>query len=257
MDSKKNIGITIGALALVAAIVLGIVFLSSAYNDGKFGHKAEKVAETFSEELAGSWSGKHSISGLTFSEDGTVKLNMLGVTLDGTFSDSYDIEKDIHTLTLKYSTVLGVSIERSYRASINEDKLTLVDTQLDSVEIVYTKNNAQQSTENEKTESSTVYNPGKEVYQQELLGKWNISNGKNSGYEFVDESTVSIRLLGVSYNGKYTVSVDDTGRCVLKITYVSLAGMNISNSYYVTIADNVLTLTQIGAESISLSYIKE
>lgn len=257
MDSKKNIGITVGALLLVAAIVLGIVFLSSAYNDGKIGHKADKIAKNFTEELVGSWSGKYSISGLTFNEDGTTKLAMLGVTLDGTFSDSYDIEKDVHTLTLKYSTVLGVSVERSYRASINEDKLTLVDTQLDSVEIVYTRNTAQQSTESDKTETTTAYIPDKDVYQQALIGKWKISSGINSGYEFIDESTVSIKLLGVSYNGKYDVSIDESGRCVLKITYASLAGVNISNSYYATIADNVLTLNQIGAESISMNYIKE
>lgn len=260
MGSKKNLGVSIGALAIVAVIVLGIVALSSAYNSGKFGNKAEKVEKSFLEQLVGTWNGKYSISGMTFEEDGTTSLKMLGVALDGTFSDSYDIESDVHTLTLKYKTVLGVSVERNYIAKIeDEDKLILKDKELDSIELRYTRSTVQaDSSDEENTESETVYNPGIDVYQEGLLGKWKSSTGTNSGYEFVDASTVTIKLLGVSYDGKYSISVDEaTGKCKLKITYVSLVGVNISNSYYVSIADNVLTLNQIGAESISANYVKE
>lgn len=258
MSSKKNIAVSLGALVLVAAIVCGIVFLSSAYNKGKIGNKEEKIEKSFTQQLEGSWSGKHSIAGMTFKEDGTTSLSMLGVSIDGTYSDDYNIEKDEHILTLKYSTVLGVSVERNYRAVIDEDKLTLVDTKLDSIELVYTRNNGATEEKTEKTQSTTVYNPGVDVYQKELTGKWKSSNGTNSGYEFKEDSTVNIKLLGVSYDGKYSVSVDkETNKCVLKITYVSLMGVNISNSYYVTIADDVLTLNQIGAEAISVNYVKE
>ena len=261
MSSNKNLVFTIGSLALVAAIVLGILGLSSAYNNGKIGHKAQKVADTFTTDIIGSWTGKHSVSKMEFKDDGTIALTMLGVVIDGTYSDSYDLNTQVHTLTLKYSTVLGVSVERSYVAKLDGDKLSLTDTQFDSAKLYYTRDaansTATKDNKKDKSDKSEIYNPGIDVYQQEILGEWKVTNGKNSGYTFKDSSTVSIKLLGVSYDGTYSVSVDEaTGRCELKITYASLAGLNVSNRYYVTIADDVLTLTQIGAESVSTTYQK-
>lgn len=253
----QNIKKALVGIALLIVIIVTVVFLANAYNTGKLGNKAEKIADTFAEDILGTWTGKYSISGITFKEDNKTALTMLGVVLDGTYSDSYDLETQKHTLTLKYNTVLGISVERQYEAKLDGDKLLLKDTQLDSVELRYTRN-TDSADSSEKTDVKTEsYNPGVDVYQKEIIGKWISTKGSNSGYEFIDDSTVGIKLMGVSYNGKYSLSVDEsTNQCLLKITYASVAGVNIDNSYYVSIADDVLSLTQKGA-NITTTFTKE
>lgn len=248
---KKGI---LGILLLIL-IVFTVLFLANAYNTGKIGNKAEKIADTFAQDIVGTWIGKYSISKITFNEDKTTSLTMLGVAVNGTYSDEYDLENETHTLTLKYNTVLGISVERKYKAKLDEDKLKLTDTQLDTVELRYTREGSVSGETTSSNEETTIYNPGADVYINEIIGKWEDSNGTNSGYEFFDNSTVSIKLMGISYNGEYSISVDEeTNKCLVKITYASVAGLKVNNSYYVTIADDVLTLTQKGAESISAIY---
>lgn len=255
-----NIKKAIAGLALLAVLIFTIVFISNAYNTGKIGHKADKIADTFAQDIVGTWTGKYQISGITFKEDGTTSLTMLGVALDGTYDDSFDLETEKHTLTLKYNTILGISVERKFEARLDEDKLRLTDVEHDMVELRYTRENTASDAENKTgadSKETKVFNPGIDVYQKEILGKWTSTVNANSGYEFVDESTVSIKLLGVSYDGTYSMSFDEgTNQCLVKINYASVAGMKISNSYYVSIADNILTLKQMGA-NISTTYEKE
>ena len=248
------------AVGIVILITFTAAFLINSYNKGDIGNKAEKVAADFSQQLEGTWTGKYQISGITFKEDGTTSLTMLGVALDGTYDDSFDLETEKHTLTLKYNTILGISVERKFEARLDEDKLRLTDVEHDMVELRYTRENTASDAENKTgadSKGTKVFNPGIDVYQKEILGKWTSTVNANSGYEFVDESTVSIKLLGVSYDGTYSMSFDEgTNQCLVKINYASVAGMKISNSYYVSIADNILTLKQMGA-NISTTYEKE
>lgn len=251
-----NIKKAVLGIVLLVLIIFTVVFVADAYNTGKIGKKAEKMADTFTQDIVGTWTGKYSISRITFNADGTTSLTMLGVALDGTYSDKFDLETEKHTLTIKYDTVLGLSVERSYDAKLDEDSLKLTDTQLDSVELRYTRTDETDSSDANK--ETTVYNPGIDVYSKEIIGKWQDLLGTNSGYEFIDESTVSIKLMGISYNGTYSVSIDEaTNKCLLQITYASVAGFKVNNSYYVTIADDVMTLVQKGAENIKASYTKE
>lgn len=249
--------IIIGVLVL-ALLVFTAVFVLNAYNTGKIGDKAGKIADTFSQDIVGTWTGEHSISKITFKEDGTTSLTMLGIVLNGEYSDSFDLNTQVHTLKLKYTTSLGLSVERYFTAELVDDTLSLVDTQIDTVKMIYTRNNQvgenQNSTEGEKT---VIYNPGIDVYKAELLGEWLSDSASNSGYVFKDESTVYLKIYGVGYDGTYSVSIDpNTNRCVLKINYISVAGVTVSNSYYVTIEDDVLTLTQKNMENISSTYKK-
>lgn len=248
--------IIVGIL-VVALLLFTSVFVLNAYNTGKIGDKAGKVADTFTEDIVGSWTGQHSISKIEFKADGTTSLTMLGIVLNGEYSDSYDLEKEIHTLKIKYNTSLGLSVERYFTAELTDDKLSLIDTQIDSVKMIYTRDNSSvDNTESDK-DKTKIYNPGIDVYKQELLGEWLSEKLSNSGYNFKDESTVHLKIYGVGYDGKYSVSIDPANnRCLLKINYVSVAGVNVSNSYYVTIEDDILMLTQKGYESVSTSYKK-
>lgn len=249
---------------VVALLGFTAFFLVSSYNSGKIGHKAEKVAGNFETDIIGTWDGAYSISSLTFMDEGKTGITMLGITLDGTYSDDYNLESETHTLTLKYNSSLGISVTRSFIASINEDKteLTLVDTQAQSIKMTYTKHDENAVTQAESATTSanketTVYNPGIDVFKSSVIGKWTSDKGSNSGYEFVDSSKVTVTLLGVSYDGTYSVSVEEsTNKYVVKINYISVAGVNISNSYYVTIEENSMTLVQKGAESFSTTYTK-
>ena len=244
------------AVLVVALLSFTIAFVLNAYNSGKIGDKAGKIADTFTEDIVGSWTGKYSISKMSFNADGTTSLTMLGIVLNGEYSDSYDLQKDVHTLTVTYKTSLGLSVERVFTAELKDDKLSLIDSQLDTVKMIYTRENA--STENKDAGNTTeIYNPGIDVYQKELLGEWLSDKISNSGYIFKDESAVHLKIYGVGYDGRDSVSIDPvSNRCLLKINYVSVAGVTVSNTYFVTIEDNILILTQKGYENISTSYYK-
>ncbi len=251
--------VLVGVLVL-ALLIFTAVFVLNAYNTGKIGDKAGKIADTFTEDIIGTWTGQYSISKITFDEDGTTTLTMLGVVLNGEYSDSYDLESEEHTIRVKYSTSLGLSVERYFKAELNDEgtELSLIDTQIDSVKMIYTKHGDEsQDGGKESNKSTALYNPGLEVYQKELLGEWVSSNSQNSGYEFREDGSVYLKLMGVGYDGKYTVYIEEeTNRCVLKINYIKVASIGINNTYYVTIEDNLLTLTQKGAENIATTYQK-
>lgn len=246
---------------IIGVLVLGLlaftaVFVLDAYNTGKIGDKAGKTAEDFTESILGTWTGQNALSKITFKADGKATVTLLGVELDADYNDSYNLETQRHTLSLRYNTSLGLSVERYFTARIDGDRLMLVDSQFESVTMWYTRSTDINS-ESDSKEEKTVYNPGIEVYQKELIGKWVSSVSKNSGYEFREDSTVYIKTIGVGSEGTYNISIDATTNvCVLKINYVSIAGMNISNSYHVTIEEDLLTLTQIGAENIKTTYMK-
>ncbi len=241
---------------VIALLSFTVVFILNAYNTGKIGDKAGKIADTFTEDIVGSWTGKYSISKMSFNPDGTTSLTMLGIVLNGEYSDSYDLQKEVHTLTVTYKTSLGLTVERVFTAELKDDTLSLVDSQLDSVKMIYNRENAS-SENNQSSDKTEIYNPGIEVYQKELSGEWQSDKISNSGYNFKDESTVHLKIYGVGYDGRYSVSIDPaSNRCLLKINYVSIAGVTVSNTYYVTIEDDVLTLTQKGYENISALYYK-
>ncbi len=247
---------TIIGVLVVALLAFTAVFVLDAYNTGKFGNKAGKTAEDFTESILGTWVGQYSLSRVTFEPDGKAVLTMLGVELDADYSDSYNLETKTHTLTLRYNTSIGLSVERYFTARLDGDRLFLTDSQFESVTMRYTRTK-DVSEESDSKEDKTVYNPGIEVYQKEILGKWISSVSKNSGYEFREDSTVYIKTIGVGTEGTYNVSIDKTtNACVLKVNYISIVGMNISNSYYVTIEDDLLALTQVGAENIKTTYMK-
>lgn len=249
--------IIIGVLVL-ALLGFTTVFVMNAYNTGKIGNKAEKVADTFTEDILGTWRGQHSISNITFKEDGTVSLTLLGVAVNGEYSDTYDLATEKHTLRVKYSGSLGISIERYFVAELVDDKLSLIDTQFDSVKMIYYRENATpDDSETTGNKHTTVYNPGIDKYSKDIIGEWLSDDIPNSGYEFRADSSVYLKVYGVGYDGTYSVSIDpSTNRCVLKVNYISVAGVTVSNSYFVTIQDDILTLAQKSYESITSVYTK-
>lgn len=256
--SKKVLAV-IASVAVAVVAALGIILAVNGYNSGKIGNKAEKIEEEFKSELVGDWKGSYSISHLTFNDDGTLDLTVLGLGLDGTYDDNFDIESGIHTLTIKYNSSVGVSVTRDFIATVNENnELTLIDSKVDSIGFVYKRYDSASSEQNKsETDSTADKIDDIDEFKSALLGKWTLENTQNTGYNFVDSSTVTVTLMGVSYNGSYSVSVEEeTGMCAVKITYARLAGTSVSNTYYASISGGKLTFVQKGAESISQTYTK-
>ncbi len=259
----SNVKKSILEILAVVLVVFTVAFILNAYNKGEIGNKAEKVAKTFAEELEGTWNGKGEISSITFMKDGKTSLNVLGVRIDGEFSDSYDIPNEKHTLKLKYKTIMGVSVEREFTAELKEDKLTLIDNQLKLVTLEYRRSDGTEASEVQTSADITEAKEKKsekqdiEKLKKNLLGEWRDSSGTNSGYEFKEDGTVTIKLLGVSYDGTYTVTVDgETGRNLVRVTYAKLGVTKVTNGYFAVIEDGVLSLTQRGAEKVVLNYTK-
>lgn len=265
-EIKKGI---VGIIAVVL-VVFTVVFLLNAYNKGDIGNKAEKVAEEFCEQLEGTWYGKGEISAITFGKDGESKLSILGMAVDGEYSDTYDIGFGKHTLKLKYQALGGVSVEREFIAKLDGDKLTLTDNKLQMVSLEFSRSedatmktifnttsaaDATASADDETKKAQTSKTT--EALKKSMLGEWKDSSGTNSGYEFREDSTVTIKLLGVSYDGSYEVTVDEgTGKNLVRITYAKLGMTKVTNGYFITVEDDVMTLVQRGAEKISLTFNK-
>lgn len=249
------------SVLVVALIAFTAVFVMNAYNTGKIGDKAGKLEDTFTQNIIGTWVGEHSISSISFNEDGTTSLTMLGIVLNGEYDDSYDLNTEVHTLKVKYSTALGISVERYFTAELKDDQLSLIDTQLNTVKMIYNRKNISEnnsdSDKNNDNNKEEHYNPGMDIFKRDILGEWLSEDIPNSGYEFNEDSSVYLKIYGVGYDGTYSLSIDPvTERCVLKINYISVAGVTVSNTYYVSIVDNQLTLSQKSMENITAKYIK-
>lgn len=263
----------IASVVVVALLIFTAVFVINAYNTGRIGNKDEKVANEFIEEIQGVWKNTSTgtvaskVSTVRFGEDGRLTVIVLGQTVGGTYSDEYDLDSKKHILTVKGNIYGGLSIERSFEASLNEDKdtLTLKDTngsfdftlvKTDETELTTEKTTQKQETTVRKTDKPIAPTGDTAKYAEALLGKWGSRLNMASGYEFVDYSTVRISLAGISTDGTYTLSLNENGRCEVKINYVSLAGMTVSNTYIAEIGETELTLIQKNAESVSVTYVK-
>ncbi len=154
MKLIKKVLIVVLVLAL---LIFTGVFVLNAYNTGKIGDKAGKIADTFAQDIVGSWTGKYSISQITFNEDGTTTFTMLGVVLNGEYSDSYDLETEQHTVRVKYSTSLGLSVEKYFKAELHENgnTLSLIDTQIDSVRMIFSREKANSQSTDTNTDTGT------------------------------------------------------------------------------------------------------
>lgn len=269
----KYIKWLIASVVVVALLIFTAVFVVNAYNTGKIGNKDEKVANDFVDDIQGVWKNTSTgtiaskVNSVRFGEDGRLTVVVLGQTASGTYTDEYDLDSKKHTLTVKGNIYGGLSIERSFDASLNEgkDTLTLKDTKgsfdftlvkTDATELTTAKTTQAPKTTVPKTEKSSVPTGDTAKFAEALLGKWVSRLNTASGYEFVDYSTVKISLVGFSTDGTYTLSVNENGQCEIKINYVSMAGVSVSNTYIAEVSENELTLIQKNAESLSVTYVK-
>lgn len=269
----KYIKWLIASVVVVALLIFTAVFVVNAYNTGKIGNKDEKVANDFVEDIQGVWKNTSTgsiaskVNSVRFGEDGKLTVVVLGQTASGTYKDEYDLDSKKHTLTVKGNIYGGLSIERSFDASLNEDKdtLTLKDTKgsfdftlvkTDATELTTAKTTQSPKTTASKSEKATGLSGEASEFAEKLRGKWNSKLNTASGYEFVDYSTVKISLVGFSTDGTYTLSVNENGQCEIKINYVSMAGISVSNTYIAEVSENELTLIQKNAESLSVTYVK-
>lgn len=268
----KYIKILIASVVVVALLIFTAIFVVDAYNTGKIGNKDERVASSFVEDIEGSWKNTSSgsiasmVSGADFGEDGKLTVWAFNQKTSGEYFDTYDLDTKQHTLTVKGNIYGGLSIERDFTAQLDEDgTLTLKDTKsslsftlVRASESEFTTEKVTTTTQ-PKTEKSTKNGIASNVpksYSKAILGKWVSKLSSSSGYEFIDESTVRISLIGVSTEGSYSMEMNENGECELCIKYISVAGVSVSNTYFVTVDETELTLVQKGAESVSVTYIK-
>lgn len=267
----KCIKILIASVLVVALLIFTAIFVVDAYNTGKIGNKDERVALGFVEDIEGTWKNTSSgsiasmVSGARFSENGELTVWTFGQKASGEYSDTYDLDTKQHTLTVKGNIYGGLSIERDFTAELEKDTLTLKDTKSSlSFTLVRAEENEltteKTTTAQPKTEKSTKSEATSAVpknYSKAILGKWVSKLSSASGYEFAEDSTVKISLIGFTTEGSYTMTMDENGECELSIKYISVAGVSVSNTYFVEVDQAQLKLTQKGAEAVSVTYIKE
>lgn len=267
----KHIKILIASVLVAVLLLFTALFVADAYNTGKIGNKDERVASSFTEDIQGIWKNTSKgtiasqLSSVSFGENGELAIVILGQKANGKYSDSYNLNTEKHTLTVKGNICGGLSIERDFDASLDDDKnvLTLNDTKsslsftlvrTDEKELTTEKTTVK--TTAPKTEKSEADTNMTKKYSEAILGKWVSKLNSSSGYEFTNENTVKISLVGITTDGSYTLTADKSGKCELCIKYVSVAGVSVSNTYFVEVTENELTLIQKGAESISVAYTK-
>ena len=258
--AKKVIAFVAGVL-LVAAVIVGTVVIAVNYNK----KKPERLTEDFTQKIAGVWEGSNDISSLRFDESGGATLTVLRVPVNGSYTVECEPETLNYTLSLSYKSSIGISVSRSFDATLYEaeNKLVLKDKQ-SGVELTYYKSDSASTQPDTtaktqmtmQTESTTAAEKTDSAFEKSLLGKWK-SASENSGYEFLEGGKVNVSLLSVSVEGTYTVTTENDGRVRLKISYKPPVGASVSNSYYAEINGDSLVLTQIGYETISLNYTRE
>lgn len=272
-EKMKYIKWLIASVVVAALLIFTAVFVINAYNTGRIGNKDEKVAGDFVEDIQGVWKNTSTgtiaskVNSVRFGEDGRLTVVVLGQTASGTYSDEYDLDSKKHTLTVKGNIYGGLSIERSFEASLNEDKdtLTLKDTKgsfdftlvkTDETELTTAKTTQAPKTTVPKTEKSTALSGDAAKYAEALRGKWVSKLSSASGYEFIDDSTVRISLVGFSTDGTYSITANENGKCEIRIYYIGVAGVTVSNTYIADIGETELTLIQKNAESVSVTYVR-
>lgn len=271
----KYIKWIIASVLVVALLIFTALFVVNAYNTGKIGHKDEKVAADFVEDINGVWKNTSSgsiasrITYARFDENGKLTVVILGQSVTGTYSDVYDLDAKKHTLTVKGKIYGGVSIERDFDAVLSEDKekLTLKDNG-SSLRLDFVRTEEKEvrtdtftlpkitTTRPPVTEKTTVAQSLPQD-SENIIGRWDSKLSSMSGYEFVDGSNVKISLVGVTTDGTYSLTTNENGQKELKINYVTIAGVSVSNTYFMTIEGNEMTLVQKGAESVSVTYVKK
>ena len=260
MNMNKIIKIIVGVL-IVAVIAFTGIFLLSQYNSGKIGNKAEKIAATFEEELEGTWTGKYSISKLYFDKNHTVSFILLGQNIDGTYKTIYDFNTDSYTISVNYSSDFGISLSLSFTARIEGNTLVLNEKSISALEMKFTKYDGiyeeEPSTASILNDTSTKKLERKyEKIKNDLIGKWISQVNSSSGYQFNEDGTVGVTLIGLSYNGDYNFFVDDSGKLQVTIYYATVAGLEVKNSFYVNIDNNILTLIDASKPSVKLYYTR-
>lgn len=250
---KKVIIWAVCFIAAAAVIIAGVLLVSSYINK-----KPERLAEKFKEEIYGTWTGDYDISNITFNQDGTAQLKVLGVGVDGTYTVTYNETDEQYYINLNYNSSIGLSVSKDFKAvhdGINST-LTLNDKE-SGMNLTFKRDQSQnaddQPTTSAKSKSGSLKN-SKDV-KAAIIGKW-VNSGDNGGYVFYEDGSVDVSLSSFTGKGTYTVSADDSGKCRLKISYKTAIGLNISNSYYAEISDGTLSLSQVGAENIVLKYTK-
>jgi len=261
----KYVSKIIIALVIVGIIAFTGIFLLTQYNTGKIGNKAEKMAAEFNEQLEGTWKGEYSISKLTFDDSDTVTLTLLGANVDGEYKTKYDLESETYTITVKYTTILGVSVDLKFIAELEEDTLTLTEKKISSIEMKYTRFNGTEddddttkstSAKSDSTQETIKLDKKNEKIRSSLMGNWISQKNSASGYTFAEDGTVRVSLLGVSYDGTYTLSTDENNKLSVTIVYASVAGLEVRNSFYVDIDSNILTFSEVSDNSVKLYYTR-
>lgn len=263
----KHIKALIVSVVVVALLVFTAIFVVNAYNTGKIGHKDEKVAEEFCEDIQGVWKNTSSgpivstVAKVKFEADGKFSLIILGQSAVGDYSDEYDLDEQKHTMTVLGNIYGGINVERSFYAVLSDDKntLELSDTK-GNFNFVLTRTEESElkteATTAPKTTKSENSSSGGDVddFAHALLGKWKSGISSISGYEFIDASNVKISLGDVYSDGTYTLSTNEDGQYEIQIAYITVAGIKMSNTYIAEITENRLILKQKNAERVLLTY---
>ncbi len=256
-NTKKVIIWVICVIAAIAVFIGGFLLISNYINK-----KPERLAESFKEKISGTWTGDYDISEVTFNNDNSVQLKLLGIELSGTFTVSYDKETEQYSMNISYNSDIGISVSRDFtNVKLDEINNTIsLNDKESGVVITLKRKNTENSTDNITTQNNDTEKKNDsassdKAFQKNLLGKW-INSNDNGGYCFYEDGSVDVSLSNINAKGTYSVSKDDDGKTRIKISYKTSIGMSISNSYYAQIKDDVLALSQVGAENIVLKYTR-
>ena len=255
-NTKKVIILVIAVIAAIAVFVAGFIIIGNYINK-----KPERLAQSFKNKIIGTWTSDYDISELSFYKDDTAGLNILGISVSGTYPVAYEKETEQYNISLTYNSDIGISVSREFtNVKLDEINNTLTLTDKNSnVNIVLKRETAENNTSSvsstENNDSGKNTGTSDPNLQKKLLGKWNNSND-NGGYVFYEDGTADVSLSSFNTKGTYTVSKDDDGKTRLKVSYKTAIGMTISNSYYAQIENDVLELSQVGAENIILKYTR-
>ncbi len=189
------------------------------------------------QQIIGKWSDSTKMSGYEFFSDGKVVMTYVNLTvpfinmpIEGTSTGTYTIHGN--TLTTKFS-IYSATIENTYTVSIENDVLSMYDTE-DKETATYTRDTDTQQTTTE---------PISQV--DELIGGW-VKNDGSAVYVFAADGSFILEKGGVQQTGIYLCQ----GKNVI-IQYND-GTQNVTLQYQFTVTKNSMILSN-SAEKLSFT----
>lgn len=205
------------------------------------------------QDILGAWTDSADMSGYEFFEDGSVNVTYVNLTvpvinlpINGTAKGTYTLSGD--SLSVKFS-IYSKTISKNFTASVENNTLTLYDTE-----------EKETSTYQRKSQTSVSTSSSASTPTATITGSWVNASG-DTKYTFNDNGTVSVTLTNAvvpaisssAVSGTYSgVYMSDETAGTLTVQFTAESGKVTQKFTSLSVSDNSMSLIDEKGETVIL-----